>query len=174
MQRRSMKERWWRSGNDGMIMIPYFLQYSKGISNVKQHFKKTKSLCHNFILCNDHTLNSTMATHNTRSLMINTKLCIPIIKTPSNYPMYGYCDSYLAILKCEPPTVFLALVGTPTFLPLFRLIPSSLAFSCSWIFLFCAQLSANFCMRIAAITAIAADLSLGRRSCTVTSGVMPI
>lgn len=88
----------------------------------------------------------------------------------------GYCRFYLAILNCEPPILFFALSGipTPTALRLFLLMPSSLAFNCSWIFLFCAQSSANFCIRNAAMTARAADLSVGRRSWIVTSGVMPI
>ena len=116
-----------------------------------------------------------MANHNTCPIMINTKLCIEMTKERLSPPtVHGYCKSYRAILKCEAPKIFLALVGMPAPLPLFRLIPSNFALSCSCIFLFWAHPSASFCIRIAAMTARAADLSLGRRSWTVMSGVMPI
>ena len=90
--------------------------------------------------------------------------------------LYRYCKFYLAILNCELPVLFFALcaIPIPTPLRLFLFMPSNLALSCSWIFLFCAQSSANFCIRSAATTARAADLSVGRRSWMVMSGVIPI
>lgn len=156
--------------DDGMIMIPNFFNKYNAL-----HSEQIRSRCRDFIPCNNATLKSTVANHNTHPMMINTKPCIVMTQKRHSPPTnHGYCKSYLAILKCEAPKFFLALVGIPAPLPLFRLIPSNFALSCSCIFLFWAHPSASFCIRMAAMTARAADLSLGRRSWTVMSGVMPI
>lgn len=86
------------------------------------------------------------------------------IKTPKqSKSVHSIRSLYLAIL--DP---------APGLFPLILRILSSFCFNCSWILRFCAHPSLSFCILKAAMTANAADLSLGRRSCTVMSGVMPI